>query len=179
MCVSRTIAYCQWVEHQEQSQQLLPVCGPLSGVLRWVLGQLTSGVLQREMYGQGLGRLPREHIYLQMEKDLRTLADLLGEKGGVGEDREEEEERGWGAEEEEPRFVSEFCFLSIPQVRSATSWEAVCLSWTLASSACWPCPCGACRGRDPNSSSKVGAPVDATVLPVSWCNPPIFTSRWQ
>ncbi|XP_067093922.1 failed axon connections homolog [Osmerus mordax] len=75
-----TIAYCQWVEHQEHSQQLLPVCGPLSGVLRWVLGQLTSGVLQREMYGQGLGRLPREQIYLLMEKDLRTLADLLGEK---------------------------------------------------------------------------------------------------
>ena len=79
VCVcSRTIAYCQWVDNLEETQKMLAVCGPLSDLLQWILSHLTGGIVQREMYGHGIGRFSEEEVYALMEKDMRTLATLLG-----------------------------------------------------------------------------------------------------
>lgn len=59
---------------------MLAVSGPLSDVLKWILSHLTGGILKREMYGHGIGRFSREEVYALMEKDMRTLATLLGDK---------------------------------------------------------------------------------------------------
>lgn len=59
---------------------MLSVSGPLSDVLKWILSHLTGGILKREMYGHGIGRFSREEVYVLMEKDMRTLATLLGDK---------------------------------------------------------------------------------------------------
>ena len=75
----RTIAYCQWVDNLEETQKMLSVSGPLSDLLKWILSHLTSGIVQREMYGHGIGRFSTEEVYALMEKDMRTLATLLGE----------------------------------------------------------------------------------------------------
>uniref|UniRef100_A0AAY4B3L0 Failed axon connections homolog n=2 Tax=Denticeps clupeoides TaxID=299321 RepID=A0AAY4B3L0_9TELE len=75
-----TIAYCQWVDNLEVTQEMLAVSGPMGHLLKWILSHLTSGIVKREMYGHGIGRLSKEEVYSLMEKDMRTLAMLLGNK---------------------------------------------------------------------------------------------------
>ncbi|XP_041952014.1 failed axon connections homolog [Alosa sapidissima] len=75
-----TIAYCQWVDNLEKTEEMLVVSGPLSHVLKWILSHLTSGIVKREMFGHGIGRFSKEEVYALMEKDMRTLAILLGDK---------------------------------------------------------------------------------------------------
>lgn len=58
---------------------MLSVSGPLSDLLKWILSHLTGGIVKREMYGHGIGRFSTEEVYALMEKDMRTLAALLGE----------------------------------------------------------------------------------------------------
>lgn len=62
---------------------MLSVTGPLSDMLKWILGHLNSSMVQREMYGHGIGRFSKEEVYKLMEKDMRTLAELLGMYGGL------------------------------------------------------------------------------------------------
>lgn len=78
----RTIAYCQWVDNLEETQKMLSVSGPLSDVLKWILSHVTGGIVKREMYGHGIGRFSKEEVYALMEKDMRTLATLLGDYPG-------------------------------------------------------------------------------------------------
>lgn len=59
---------------------MLSVSGPLSEALKWILSHLTGGIVKREMYGHGIGRFSREEVYELMEKDMRTLATLLGRR---------------------------------------------------------------------------------------------------
>uniref|UniRef100_A0A8C8H1E3 Failed axon connections homolog n=1 Tax=Oncorhynchus tshawytscha TaxID=74940 RepID=A0A8C8H1E3_ONCTS len=75
-----TLAYCQWVDNLEETQKMLAVSGPLSDLLKWILSHLTGGIVKREMYGHGIGRFTKEEVYTLMEKDMRTLAALLGDK---------------------------------------------------------------------------------------------------
>ncbi|XP_055046250.2 failed axon connections homolog [Misgurnus anguillicaudatus] len=75
-----TIAYCQWVDNVEETQKMLATNGPLSDLLKWILSQVTGGIVKQEMYGHGIGRFSKEEVYTQMEKDMRTLATLLGNK---------------------------------------------------------------------------------------------------
>ncbi|XP_012724286.2 failed axon connections homolog [Fundulus heteroclitus] len=75
-----TMAYCQWVDNLEETQKMLSVSGPLSDLLKWILSHLTGGILKREMYGHGIGRFSKEEVYSLMEKDMRTLATLLGDR---------------------------------------------------------------------------------------------------
>ncbi|XP_020792752.1 failed axon connections homolog [Boleophthalmus pectinirostris] len=75
-----TIAYCQWVDNLEETQKLLSMSGPLSDTLKWLLSHLNGSMVRREMYGHGIGRFSKEEVYSLMEKDLRTLATLLGDK---------------------------------------------------------------------------------------------------
>ncbi|XP_069091638.1 failed axon connections homolog [Pleurodeles waltl] len=75
-----TLAYCQWVNNLHETQKMLSVVGPFSDLLRWILCHLTKGIVKREMYGQGIGRFSEEEIYMLMEKDMRSLAGLLGDK---------------------------------------------------------------------------------------------------
>ena len=83
VCVChRTIAYCQWVDNVEETRELLVVCGPFGDTLRWLLGSLNGSLVRREMYGHGIGRFTRDEVYALMEKDMRTLATLLGKGGG-------------------------------------------------------------------------------------------------
>lgn len=63
---------------------MVSVSGPLSDLLKWILSQLTGGIVKREMYGHGIGRFSEDEVYALMEKDMRTLATLLGEKAGNG-----------------------------------------------------------------------------------------------
>ncbi|XP_038132439.1 failed axon connections homolog [Cyprinodon tularosa] len=74
-----TLAYCQWVDNLEETQKMLSVSGPLSDLLKWILSHLTGGIVKREMYGHGIGRFSKEEVYGLMEKDMRTLATLLGD----------------------------------------------------------------------------------------------------
>ncbi|KAG9342748.1 hypothetical protein JZ751_015610 [Albula glossodonta] len=69
-----------WVDNLTETQQMLAVSGPLSDLLKWILSHLTSGIVKREMYGHGMGRYSREEVYALMEKDMRSLATLLGDK---------------------------------------------------------------------------------------------------
>lgn len=80
VCASppRTIAYCQWVDNLEETQKLLAMSGPLSDTLKWLLSHLNGSMVRREMYGHGIGRFSKEEVYALMEKDMRTLATLLG-----------------------------------------------------------------------------------------------------
>ncbi|KAM4694636.1 failed axon connections homolog [Discoglossus pictus] len=75
-----TLAYCQWVDNLHETQKMLTFTGPLSDLLKWILCHLTKGIVKREMYGQGIGRFSEEEIYVLMEKDMRSLAGLLGDK---------------------------------------------------------------------------------------------------
>ncbi|KAL4657456.1 failed axon connections-like [Arapaima gigas] len=75
-----TIAYCQWVDNLQETRKMLAVSGPLSSLIRWILSHITSGILKREMYSHGIGRYSKEEMYALMEKDMRTLATLLGDK---------------------------------------------------------------------------------------------------
>ncbi|KAI5094218.1 failed axon connections-like [Silurus meridionalis] len=75
-----TIAYCQWVDNLEETKKMLAVTGPLSDALKWILSHINGGMVKREMYGHGIGRFSREELYALMEKDMRTLATLLGDK---------------------------------------------------------------------------------------------------
>ncbi|KAF5907915.1 failed axon connections, partial [Clarias magur] len=75
-----TIAYCQWVDNLEETKKMLAVTGPLSDVLKWILSHVNCGIVKREMYGHGIGRFSKDEIYMLMEKDMRTLATLLGDK---------------------------------------------------------------------------------------------------
>lgn len=84
MCPVRTIAYCQWVDNLEETQKLLSMTGPMSETLKWLLSHLNGSMVRREMYGHGIGRFSREEVYALMEKDMRTLATLLGRWGGGG-----------------------------------------------------------------------------------------------
>lgn len=79
MSPPRTIAYCQWVDNLEETQKLLAMSGPLSDTLKWLLSHLNGSMVRREMYGHGIGRFSKEEVYTLMEKDMRTLATLLGE----------------------------------------------------------------------------------------------------
>lgn len=76
--LSRTLAYCQWVENLHETQKMVSLFGPFSDVLKWILCHLTKGIVKREMYGHGIGRFSEEEMYTLMEKDMRTLAGLLG-----------------------------------------------------------------------------------------------------
>ncbi|XP_076016218.1 failed axon connections homolog [Genypterus blacodes] len=75
-----TIAYCQWVDNLEETQKMLSVSGPLSDLLKWILSHMNGGIVKREMFGHGMGRFSKEEVYALMEKDMRTLATLLGDK---------------------------------------------------------------------------------------------------
>ncbi|XP_077443337.1 failed axon connections homolog [Stigmatopora argus] len=75
-----TVAYCQWVDNLEETRKMLSVSGPMSQALKWILSHVTGGIVQREMYGHGMGRFSKEQVYDMMEKDMRTLATLLGNK---------------------------------------------------------------------------------------------------
>uniref|UniRef100_A0A8C2GQJ0 Failed axon connections homolog, metaxin like GST domain containing b n=1 Tax=Cyprinus carpio TaxID=7962 RepID=A0A8C2GQJ0_CYPCA len=75
-----TIAYCQWVDNVQETQRMLDLPGPLSDLLKWILCQLTGGIVKREMYCHGIGCFTKEEVYTLMEKDIRTLATLLGDK---------------------------------------------------------------------------------------------------
>jgi len=79
-CPHRTIAYCQWVDNVQETQRMLDLPGPLSDLLKWTLCQLTGGIVKREMYCHGIGCFTKEEVYALMEKDMRTLATLLGEE---------------------------------------------------------------------------------------------------
>lgn len=79
----RTLAYCQWVDNVEETQKLLAMDGPLSDTLKWALSHLTGSMVRREMYGHGIGRFSKEDVYRLMEKDMRTLATLLGRNESV------------------------------------------------------------------------------------------------
>lgn len=57
---------------------MLATNGPLSDLLKWIVSQVTGGIVKREMYGHGIGRFSKEEVYTLMEKDMRTLATLLG-----------------------------------------------------------------------------------------------------
>lgn len=70
------------MDNLEETQKMLSVSGPLSDLLKWILSHLTGGIVKREMYGHGIGRFSREEVYHLMEKDMRTLATLLGDKSG-------------------------------------------------------------------------------------------------
>ncbi|XP_073531845.1 failed axon connections homolog isoform X1 [Phyllobates terribilis] len=75
-----TLAYCQWVDNLHETEKMITIPGPLSDLLKWILCHLTKGIVKREMYGQGIGRFSEEEIYRLMEKDMRSLAGLLGDK---------------------------------------------------------------------------------------------------
>ncbi|XP_026120739.1 failed axon connections homolog [Carassius auratus] len=75
-----TIAYCQWVDNVQETQRMLDLPGPFSDLLKWILCQLTGGIVKREMYCHGIGCFTKEEVYTLMEKDMRTLATLLGDK---------------------------------------------------------------------------------------------------
>lgn len=74
----RTLAYCQWVDNLHETQKMLSLGGPFSDLLKWILCHITKGIVKREMYGHGIGRFSEEEIYKLMEKDMRSLASLLG-----------------------------------------------------------------------------------------------------
>lgn len=67
------------MDNLEETQKMLSVSGPLSDLLKWILSHLTGGIVKREMYGHGIGRFSTAEVYALMEKDMRTLAALLGE----------------------------------------------------------------------------------------------------
>ncbi|KAM6460715.1 failed axon connections homolog isoform 2-T2 [Liasis olivaceus] len=75
-----TLAYCQWVDNLHETQKMLSLGGPFSDLLKWILCHITKGIVKREMYGHGIGRFSEEEIYKLMEKDMRSLASLLGDK---------------------------------------------------------------------------------------------------
>ncbi|CAI9570186.1 unnamed protein product [Staurois parvus] len=75
-----TLAYCQWVDNLHETQKMISIPGPFSDLLKWILCHLTKGIVKREMYGQGIGRFSEDEIYKLMEKDMRSLAGLLGDK---------------------------------------------------------------------------------------------------
>ncbi|XP_078255821.1 failed axon connections homolog [Rhinoraja longicauda] len=74
------IVYCQWVDNLHETGKILSVSGPFSGFLKWILCHLTKGIVKREMYGHGIGRFSKEEIYTLMEKDMRALSVILGDK---------------------------------------------------------------------------------------------------
>lgn len=74
----RTLAYCQWVDNLHETQKMLSLGGPFSDLLKSILCHITKGIVKREMYGHGIGRFSEEEIYKLMEKDMRSLASLLG-----------------------------------------------------------------------------------------------------
>lgn len=57
---------------------MVSLFGPFSDLLKWIFCHLTKGIVKREMYGHGIGRFSEEEMYTLMEKDMRTLAGLLG-----------------------------------------------------------------------------------------------------
>lgn len=77
-----TLAYCQWVDNLHETRKMLSLSGggPFSNLLRWVVCHITKGIVKREMHGHGIGRFSEEEIYMLMEKDMRSLAGLLGDK---------------------------------------------------------------------------------------------------
>lgn len=77
---SRTLAYCQWVDNLNETRKMLSLSGggPFSSLLRWIVCHITRGIVKREMHGHGIGRFSEEELYKLMEKDLRSLAGLLG-----------------------------------------------------------------------------------------------------
>ncbi|XP_036173893.1 failed axon connections homolog isoform X2 [Myotis myotis] len=77
-----TLAYCQWVDNLNETRKMLSLNGggPFSNLLRWVVCHITKGIVKREMHGHGIGRFSEEEIYMLMEKDMRSLAGLLGDK---------------------------------------------------------------------------------------------------
>ncbi|XP_051880599.1 failed axon connections homolog isoform X2 [Pristis pectinata] len=74
------IVYCQWIDNLHETGKILSVSGPFSGFLKWILCHLTRGIVKREMYGHGIGRFSKEEIYTLMEKDMRALSVILGDK---------------------------------------------------------------------------------------------------
>ncbi|XP_053342950.1 failed axon connections homolog [Clarias gariepinus] len=71
-----TIAYCQWVENVEETRRRLGVCE----LLQWSVCELNGSLVKREMYCHGLGRFNTQLIHTLLERDLRTLSTLLGDK---------------------------------------------------------------------------------------------------
>ncbi|XP_059839152.1 failed axon connections homolog [Hypanus sabinus] len=74
------IVYCQWIDNLHETGKILSVSGPFSGFLKWILCHLTRGIVKREIYGHGIGRFSKEEIYTLMEKDMRALSVILGDK---------------------------------------------------------------------------------------------------
>lgn len=71
------------MDNLEETQKLLAMSGPLSDTLKWLLSHLNGSMVRREMYGHGIGRFSKEEVYALMEKDMRTLATLLGREKTV------------------------------------------------------------------------------------------------
>lgn len=71
------------MDNLEETQKLLAMSGPLSDTLKWLLSHLNGSMVRREMYGHGIGRFSKEEVYALMEKDMRTLATLLGRERTV------------------------------------------------------------------------------------------------
>lgn len=68
------------MDNLEETQKLLAMSGPLSDTLKWLLSHLNGSMVRREMYGHGIGRFSKDEVYSLMEKDMRTLATLLGRR---------------------------------------------------------------------------------------------------
>ncbi|MCI4390599.1 hypothetical protein PGIGA_G00124390 [Pangasianodon gigas] len=71
-----TLAYCQWVENVEETRHMLGVCE----LLQWSVCELNGSLVKREMYCHGIGRFNTHLIHTLLERDLRTLSTLLGDK---------------------------------------------------------------------------------------------------
>lgn len=72
------------MDNLEETKNMLAVTGPLSDLLKWILSHINGGIVKREMYGHGIGRFSKDEIYALMEKDMRTLATLLGQCVCIG-----------------------------------------------------------------------------------------------
>ncbi|XP_026998492.2 failed axon connections homolog [Tachysurus fulvidraco] len=70
------IAYCQWVENVDETRHMLGMCE----LLQWSVCELNGSLVKREMYCHGTGRFNTHLIHTLLEKDLRTLSTLLGDK---------------------------------------------------------------------------------------------------
>ncbi|XP_062846286.1 failed axon connections homolog [Trichomycterus rosablanca] len=71
-----TLLYCQWVERRDQTEQMMDKCE----WMRWTVCELNGGLLKNVMFLQGIGRFSTHLIHNLLEKDLRTLSTLLGDK---------------------------------------------------------------------------------------------------
>ncbi|KAI5093050.1 failed axon connections-like [Silurus meridionalis] len=71
-----TLAYCQWVENVEETRHMLSVCD----LLQWSVCELNGSLVKREMFCHGIGHFNSHLIHTLLERDLRSLSTLLGDK---------------------------------------------------------------------------------------------------